>query len=90
MQHAIGSLTDYKLKKELQETEELQELQEAEELQEMDSLEVMHNEYVASILHTAFYIVRDDIEKEFSMCLQHEVIGEKSSGRVQFRNKGML
>ena len=52
-----------------------------------DSLEAMRNEYVASILHTALHIVRDETEKEFSMRSQHEIIGEKSSGRVDYAIK---
>jgi hypothetical protein len=52
-----------------------------------DSLEAMRNEYVASILHTALHIVRDDTNKEFSMRPQHEIIGEKSSGRVDYAIK---
>jgi len=52
-----------------------------------DSLEAMRNEYVASILHTALHIVRDETEKEFSMRPQHEIIGEKSSGRVDYAIK---
>lgn len=52
-----------------------------------DSLETMRNEYVASILHTALHIVGDDTKKNLSMRPQHEIIGEKSSGRVDFAIK---
>ena len=52
-----------------------------------DSLEAMRNEYVASILHTALHIVRDVTEKEFTMRLQHKVIGEKSFERVDYAIK---
>ncbi|RGB24410.1 hypothetical protein C1646_676401 [Rhizophagus diaphanus] len=42
----------------------------------------MLNEYVASILHTALHIVRDDTKKDLSIRPQHETIGEKSSCRL--------
>jgi len=52
-----------------------------------DSLEAMRNEYVASILHTALHIARDDTKKDLSMRPQHEIVGEKSSGRVDYAIK---
>src|SRR6185369_17466599 len=52
-----------------------------------DSLEAMRNEYVVAILHTALHIVRDSTEKEFSMRPQQEIIGEESSGRVDYAIK---
>ncbi|GBB90614.1 hypothetical protein RclHR1_17610003 [Rhizophagus clarus] len=47
----------------------------------------MRNDYVASILHTTLHIVRDETEKEFNMCHQHEIIGEKSFRRVNYAIK---
>ncbi|CAG8763120.1 6895_t:CDS:2, partial [Ambispora leptoticha] len=52
-----------------------------------DSLEAMRNEYVVAILHTALHIFRDETKKEFSMRLQQEIIGEESSGRVDYAIK---
>ncbi|CAG8574363.1 11104_t:CDS:2 [Paraglomus brasilianum] len=47
----------------------------------------MRNEYVVAILHTALHIVGDSTEKEFSMRPQQEIIGEESSGRVDYAIK---
>ncbi|CAG8565877.1 12864_t:CDS:2 [Ambispora leptoticha] len=52
-----------------------------------DCLEAMRNEYVVAILHSALNITRKDTEKEFSMRSQQEVIGEESSGRVDYAIK---
>ena len=49
----------------------------------------MRNEYVVAILHTALHIVGDSTEKEFSMRPQQEIIGEESSGRVDYAIKVM-
>lgn len=48
-----------------------------------DSLEAVRNEYVMSYSH----IVRDDTKKELSMHPQYEIIGAKSSGRVDYAIK---
>jgi len=52
-----------------------------------DSLEVMRNEYVVAILHTAINITRDATGKKFSMRPEYEIVGDESSGRVDFAIK---
>ena len=52
-----------------------------------DSLEAMRNEYVVAILHTAINITRDATGKEFSMRPEYEIVGDKSSGQVDFTIK---
>ncbi len=52
-----------------------------------DSLEAMRNEYVVAILHTAINITRDATGKEFSMRPEYEIVGDESSGRVDFAIK---
>src|ERR1043166_1348813 len=52
-----------------------------------DSLEAMRNEYVVTILHTAINITRDATGKEFSMRPEYEIVGDESSGRVDFAIK---
>ena|SRR5687767_13023888 len=53
----------------------------------VNSLEAMCNEYVVAILHSAINITRDDTGKELSMRPEYEVIGEESSGRVDYAIK---
>ncbi|EXX61986.1 hypothetical protein RIR_jg12080.t1 [Rhizophagus irregularis DAOM 181602=DAOM 197198] len=53
----------------------------------MDSLEAMRNEYIVAILHSAINITRDDTGKELSMRPEYEVIGEESSGQVDYAIK---
>ncbi|PKY59755.1 hypothetical protein RhiirA4_412522 [Rhizophagus irregularis] len=53
----------------------------------VDSLEAMRNEYVVAILHSAINITRDETGKELSMRPEYEVIGEESSGRVDYAIK---
>ncbi|RIA81450.1 hypothetical protein C1645_836997 [Glomus cerebriforme] len=53
----------------------------------MDSLEAMRNEYIVAILHTAINITRDSTGEELSMRPEYEVIGDKSTGRVDFTIK---
>ena len=55
----------------------------------MDSLEAMRNEYVVAILHTAINITRDSTGEELSMRPEYEVIGDESTGRVDFAIKVM-
>ncbi|PKK57600.1 hypothetical protein RhiirC2_721118, partial [Rhizophagus irregularis] len=52
----------------------------------VDSLESMRNKYVSTILHTytALHIAEDESSKEFSMRPEFEIIGEESSGRVDY------
>ena len=52
-----------------------------------DSLEVMHNEYVMIILHTVINITRNATGKELSMRPEYKIVGDKSSGRVDFAIK---
>ena len=53
----------------------------------MDSLEAMRNEYVVDILHSAINITRDATGKELSMRPEYEVIGDESTGRVDYAIK---
>lgn len=53
----------------------------------VDSLEAMRNEYVVAILHTAINITRDTTGDELSMRPEYEVIGDESTGRVDFAIK---
>jgi hypothetical protein len=53
----------------------------------IDSLESMRNEYVSTILHTSLHIAGDLTKKEFSMRPEFEIIGEESSGRVDYAIK---
>ncbi len=53
----------------------------------VDSLEAMRNDYVVSILHTAINIARDATDKDLSMRPQCEIIGDVSSGRVDYAIK---
>jgi hypothetical protein len=53
----------------------------------IDSLESMRNEYVSTILHTSLHIAGDLTKKEFSMRPEFEIIGEESSGRVDYTIK---
>ncbi|PKK58537.1 hypothetical protein RhiirC2_763360 [Rhizophagus irregularis] len=51
------------------------------------SLESMRNEYVSTILHTALRIAEDATNKKFSMRPEYEIIGDESSGRVDYAIK---
>ncbi|RIA93458.1 hypothetical protein C1645_874137 [Glomus cerebriforme] len=64
-------------------------LKEAKKLRSLvvDSLEAMRNEYVVAILHTAINITRDSTGEELSMRPEYEVIGDDSTGRVDFAIK---
>jgi len=52
-----------------------------------DSLESMRNEYVSTILHTSVHIAGDSTTKKFIMRPEFEIIGEESSGRVDYAIK---
>ena len=54
------------------------------------SLESMRNEYVSTILHTALRIAEDITKKKFSMRPEYEIIGDESSGRVDYAIKVSL
>jgi hypothetical protein len=56
----------------------------------MTSLESMRNEYVSTILHTALRIAEDATKKKFSMRPEYEIIGDESSGRVDYAIKVSL
>ena len=56
----------------------------------MTSLESMRNEYVSTILHTALRIAEDITKKKFSMRPEYEIIGDESSGRVDYAIKVRL
>ena len=53
----------------------------------VDSLEAMRNKYVVAILHTTINITRDSTGEELSMRPEYEVIGDESTGRVDFAIK---
>ncbi|EXX50425.1 hypothetical protein RirG_270930 [Rhizophagus irregularis DAOM 197198w] len=55
----------------------------------MNSLEAMRNEYVVAIFHIAINITRDSTGEELSMKPKYEVIGDESTGRVDFAIKVM-
>ncbi|CAG8699237.1 14166_t:CDS:2, partial [Gigaspora rosea] len=50
----------------------------------LDSLESMRNEYVSTLLHTSLHIAGDLTRKEFSMRPEYEIVGDESSGRVDY------
>ncbi|CAG8461612.1 25911_t:CDS:2 [Gigaspora margarita] len=49
-----------------------------------DSNESMRREYISSILHASVRITRKVTGKEIIICLEQEIIGEQSSGRVDY------
>ena len=53
----------------------------------LTSLDSMRNEYVSTILHTALRIAEDTTKKKFSMRPEYEIIGDESSGRVDYAIK---
>ncbi|KAF0425136.1 hypothetical protein F8M41_006389 [Gigaspora margarita] len=53
----------------------------------LTSLESMRNEYVSTILHTALRIAEDATKKKFIMKPEYEIIGDESSGRVDYAVK---
>jgi len=56
----------------------------------MTSLESMRNEYVSTILHTTLRIAEDITKKKFSMRPEYEIIGDESSGRIDYAIKVSL
>jgi hypothetical protein len=55
----------------------------------VDNSEAMRNEYVVAILHIAINITRDSTGKELSMRPEYKIIGDKSTGQVDFATKVM-
>ncbi|CAG8474944.1 12073_t:CDS:2 [Funneliformis caledonium] len=53
----------------------------------VNSLKAMCNEYVVMFLHTAINITRDSTGKELSMRPEYKVIGDDSTGQVDFAIK---
>ncbi|CAG8642239.1 520_t:CDS:2, partial [Funneliformis caledonium] len=51
------------------------------------SLESMRNEYVSTILYTTLHIAEDAMKKKFSMRPEYEIIGDESSGQVNYAIK---
>ena len=56
----------------------------------MTSLESMRNEYISTILHSAFRIAEDITKKKFNMRPEYEIIGDESCGRVDYAIKVSL
>ena len=54
-----------------------------------DNNEAMHCEYILAILHVSLYIVKRITKKEFTLASQLEVVGEKSTGRVDYTIKAL-
>ena len=52
-----------------------------------DSNEAMRSSYIEVILHTALHIIRKLIPHDLSLCPQFEVVGEDSTGRVDWAIK---
>jgi hypothetical protein len=54
-----------------------------------DSNEAMCCEYISAILHASLYIVKRITDKELTLALQLEVVGEESTGRVDYAIKAL-
>ena len=55
-----------------------------------DSNEAMHCEYISTILHASLYIVKRITEKEeLTLVPQLEVVGEESTGQVDYAIKAL-
>ena len=52
-----------------------------------DSNEAVRCEYISTILHASLHIVKRIIDKELTLAPQFEVIGEESTGRVDYAIK---
>ena len=56
----------------------------------VDSNEAMRCEYISTILHASLYIVKRIIsDKELTLVPQLEVVGEESTGRVDYAIKAL-
>ena len=54
-----------------------------------DSNEAMRCEYISAILHASLYIVKRITQKELTLELQLEIVGEENSGRVDYAIKAL-
>ncbi|PKK61980.1 hypothetical protein RhiirC2_194894 [Rhizophagus irregularis] len=54
-----------------------------------DSNEAMRCEYISAILHASLYIVKRITDKELTLAPQLEVVGEESTGRVDYAIKAL-
>ena len=54
-----------------------------------DSNEAMRCEYISAILHASLYIVKRITKKELTLAPQLEVVGEESTGRVDYAIKAL-
>src|SRR5438270_13137910 len=54
-----------------------------------DSNETMRCEYISAILHASLYIVKRITKKELTLAPQLEVVGEESTGRVDYAIKAL-
>ena len=55
-----------------------------------DSNEAMQCEYISAILHASLYIVKRITQKELTLDLQLEIIGEENSWRFYASQKGTI
>ncbi|CAB4407409.1 unnamed protein product [Rhizophagus irregularis] len=49
-----------------------------------DSNEVTRNDYISAILHTAIHITRRETDKEISLLLQLQIVGDENCGCVDY------
>ncbi|CAB4424266.1 unnamed protein product [Rhizophagus irregularis] len=54
-----------------------------------DSNEAMRCEYISAILHASLYIVKRITDKELTLAPQLEIVGEESTGRVDYTIKAL-
>jgi len=54
-----------------------------------DSNEAMRCEYISAILHASLYIVKRITDKELTLTPQLEIVGEESTGRVDYIIKAL-
>ena len=54
-----------------------------------DSNEAMRCEYISAILHASLYIVKRITDKELTLAPQLEIVGEESTGRVDYAIKAL-
>src|ERR1043166_2367964 len=54
-----------------------------------DSNEAMRYEYISAILHASLYIVKRITDKELTLAPQLEIVGEESTGRVDYAIKAL-
>ena len=54
-----------------------------------NSNEAMRCEYILAIFHASLYIVKRIIDKELTLAPQLKIIGEESTGRVDYAIKAL-